>query len=147
MITLLSIVVALSAVWLAVSDFKSRLVPLTGLILYFISAAALGMVHFGWYVFVVQATCNILLAGLIFLLLKIYFYVRYRVSSIIDEAIGKGDVLYLTISAFLFNQTTYIIFCIASCLVGLLYHIFDKRSEIPLITASFPSLIIFLVSS
>ena len=144
---LLSIAVALSAVWLAVSDFKSRLVPLTGLILYSISAAAFGLVQFGWYMFVVQATCNIFLAGLIFLLLKIYFYVRYRVSSIIDEAIGKGDVMYLAISALLFNQITYIHFCIASCSVGLLYHMFDNKSEIPLITASFPPLIIIFISS
>lgn len=145
---LLSIAVALSAVWLAVSDFKSRLVPLMGLILYCISAAAYGTVHYGWYVSVVQTIFNMLIASTMFLALNVYFCLKYRrVSSIVDKAIGKGDIVFLSISALLFNPVFYLYFLIISCAVGLVYHVFDKSSGIPLITASFPSLIIFLASS
>ena len=115
-----SVCFSITLFFVALFDFRERLIPLIFFILLFI-LSVIGVCIQGFlqhYLFII---INFLMAGLNTVLIAIWFKMVKKKKSSFMEAFGLGDILMLLIGAFWFSPAWYLLFILASSIGGLLY--------------------------
>lgn len=142
----MALLLIITALILALDDFKTRSVSVLELFLYGICAFLFSFVKRGGIITLYNAGANLTALGMMLLCLQIYFFIsRKQHVSILDNGIGMGDFIYLSASSLLFTLQKYCWFIVISCLAGLLYQFLRGDKVIPFVGVSSPVLITMLI--
>lgn len=148
MSVLVTLLLAVSALALCVSDFRYRTVSSVSLLLYSLSAVLYGFVVYGVYVMLMYAVIGGGMSLVLFGFICLYFRIREgKGSKVIDVKIGKGDLYFFLPSSLLFEPLSLMLFYVASGMSGLAYHVASGKDDIPLIGISVPSIILHILIS
>lgn len=143
----MALLLMITVLMLALDDFKTRSVSVLELFLYGICAFLFSFVKRGGMTALYNAGANLTALGMMLLFLQIYVNtIRKQHTPILDNGIGIGDVIYLSVSSLLFTLQTYCWFIVISCLAGLLYRLLRGDKVIPFVGVSSPVLIMMLIA-
>jgi hypothetical protein len=120
---------------IAFQDFKERLISLWLIIVYSCNCILLTQQHEGWQGLLSNVLTTVLYFGFYFLAVILFYYLKERkLNAIIDEKIGKADVILLLAIGVTMNIVELIVFStIAFSFAAVLsLLLFKKVKTIPL---------------
>ena len=126
--------------WLIVQDFRSRTIPLSGLIVFGFSTLSIAWFIHGMAVMFLHILCNLILVGLLLGGVKGFLWLRHRNhASLTEKWIGEGDIGFIVCLTPLFDLQTYTWFLTlsltATLLIYMLYRYLGGTSTtIPLVS-------------
>lgn len=126
--------------WLIVQDFRSRTIPLSGLIVFGFSSLGMAWIIHGMAIMFLHILCNLILLGLLFGSVKGFLWFRHgNRTSLTGKWIGEGDIGFIVCLTPLFDLQTYVWFLTlsftATLLIYMLYRYLGGTSTtIPLVS-------------
>lgn len=130
----------LSSSIILVQDFKERLVSLWVLLLFGLTCMSSVLLNRGLETLLYNILFTIIYIGLIWLILKLYLYLKFRKNKrILNEQLGLADVLTILFIGLTFNAVGLVfffclgfIFSLSSFLIYVLVFKHKKNEQIPL---------------
>ena len=130
----------LSSSIILVQDFKERLVSLWVLLLFGVTCLSSVLLNRGVETLLYNILFTIIYIGLIWLILKLYLYLKFRKNKrILNEQLGLSDVLTILFIGLTFNAVSLVFFFCLGFIFSLLSYVIymlvskHKKSEhIPL---------------
>jgi hypothetical protein len=120
MVTALVIIMSVSCAFITIQDFRHRTVTWLFFPLLFLSNLGLGWLHEGFSSCFAAILINLLVTSAQFLLVSLYFFLRYKTFRIIGKMVGLGDVLFILAIIPAFQPGGFIVFLLLSMFISMI---------------------------